>query len=122
MMMETRRLATGTRLAEQSPIRGMPMSVVSMKGQEGGDRPVTGSGMDRSVETRRMPQRTKIALGVAGLLILILAFWFFAPRAGSQTVAADRLTISPVRTGTFEDFIPLRARVTPLLTVYLDAI
>ena len=93
------------------------MTVVSMKGEETGDRPVTGSGMDRTVETRRMSQRTKIALGVAGLLVLLLAFWFFAPRAGSQTIAADRLTISPVRTGTFEDFIPLRARVTPLLTV-----
>jgi len=114
-------ISTGTRLAEQNPVRGKPMSVVRMK-DEKGDRPVTGSGMDRTVETRRMPQRTKIALAVAVLLILLLAFWFFAPRAGSQTVAADRLTISPVRTGTFEDFIPLRARVTPLLTVYLDAI
>ena len=99
------------------------MSVVRMKGdQPGGDRPVTGSGMDRAVETRKWSNRTKLALGGAGLLLAVLAFWFLAPRGGSQTVATDRLTISPVRTGQFEDFIPLRARVTPLLTVYLDAI
>jgi HlyD family secretion protein len=78
--------------------------------------------MDRVVETRKLSTRTKIAIGGTVLLALALAFWFFAPRGGSQTVASDRLTISQVRTGQFEDFIPLRARVTPLLTVYLDAI
>jgi HlyD family secretion protein len=32
------------------------------------------------------------------------------------------VTISTVTRGTFDDFIPLRARVTPLLTVYIDAV
>ncbi|WP_445193885.1 efflux RND transporter periplasmic adaptor subunit [Sphingomonas sp. Tas61C01] len=78
--------------------------------------------MDRVVETRRWP-RTWVLAAAAGLLIaLLLLFWSYAPREGSQTIATDRLTISLVRDGTFEDFIPLRARVTPLLTVYLDAI
>jgi HlyD family secretion protein len=44
------------------------------------------------------------------------------PGAGSQTVTKNRLTISTVQTGRFEDFIPLRAKVTPLLTVYIDSI
>jgi HlyD family secretion protein len=86
------------------------------------DRPVTGSGMDRSVVVRSMPRRLKIALGAALALLLALGFWWFMPHGNSQTVGADHLTISPVRVGTFEDFIPLRARVTPLLTVYLDSI
>ncbi|MDB5708532.1 MAG: efflux transporter periplasmic adaptor subunit [Sphingomonas bacterium] len=87
-----------------------------------GDRPVTGSGMDRSVAVRSMPRRLKIALGAALALVLAITFWWFMPHGNSQTVGADHLTISPVRVGTFEDFIPLRARVTPLLTVYLDSI
>jgi len=87
-----------------------------------GDRPVTGSGMDRSVAVRTMPRRLKIALGAALGLVLAITFWWFMPHGNSQTVGADHLTISPVRVGTFEDFIPLRARVTPLLTVYLDSI
>jgi len=98
------------------------MSVVRMKGEEATARPVTGSGMDRVVVAHGMSRRTKIAIGATVMLIVAISFWFLAPRAGSQTVAADRLTLSSVRTGTFEDFIPLRARVTPLLTVYLDAI
>jgi HlyD family secretion protein len=51
-----------------------------------------------------------------------LLFWWFAPSGSSQTVGADHVTISTVTRGTFDDFIPLRARVTPLLTVYIDAV
>jgi HlyD family secretion protein len=98
------------------------MSVVPLDKPVATDRPVTGSGMDRSVEVRRLPARIKLAIGGALALLLILAFWWFMPHGNSQTVGTDRLTISEVRTGTFEDFIPLRARVTPLLTVYLDSI
>ena len=99
------------------------MSVVRMQNSDAvGDRPVTGGAMDRVVERRGLPGWTKWAAGVALLLLAGIAFWFYAPRGDSQTVSADRLTISSVTNGTFEDFIPLRARVTPLLTVFLDAI
>jgi len=83
---------------------------------------VSGSGMDRTVERRGLSRNVKIGLAVAGVVLAALLFWWFAPRGGSQTVSLDRLTISEVKTGTFEDFIPLRARVTPLLTVYIDSI
>jgi HlyD family secretion protein len=86
------------------------------------DRPVTGSAMDRSVAERRWGLRVKIGLGVLAVLVLLALFWAYAPRGNSQNVAQERLTISEVKDGTFRDFIPLRARVTPLLTVYLDAI
>jgi HlyD family secretion protein len=84
--------------------------------------PVSGSGMDKVVATRRMPARTRAMLAAAALAVVAPVIWYVAPSAGSQTIAADRLTISPVRTGAFEDFVPLRARVTPLVTVFLDAI
>eukprot|EP01035_Chromulina_nebulosa_P033964 gene33964-45498_t len=98
------------------------MSVVTLEKPAATDRPVTGSGMDRSVTVRRLPRRLKLALGAAVALLAALGFWWFMPHGNSQTVGADRLTISPVRVGTFEDFVPLRARVTPLLTVFLDSI
>jgi HlyD family secretion protein len=78
--------------------------------------------MDRVVVRKRIDRRILIAAGGGGLLLLILLFWLFAPRADSQSVEADRLTISTVEQGTFDDFLPLRARVTPLVTVYLDAV
>ena len=42
--------------------------------------------------------------------------------AGSMTVARERLSVATVQAGTFDDFLPLRGRVTPLVTVYLDAV
>src|SRR3954452_5804461 len=78
--------------------------------------------MDRVVERKQIDRPILIGGGAAALLILILLFWLFAPRADSQTVNRDRLTIGSVESGTFEDFLPVRARVTPLVTVYLDAV
>lgn len=99
----------------------MTMGVVRMQ-KEAGDRPVTGSGMDQVVETRKLSTRVKAAIGGAVVLVAALLFWWFAPSGSSQTVGADHVTISTVTKGTFDDFIPLRARVTPLLTVYIDAV
>ena len=78
--------------------------------------------MDQIVETRKLSTRVKVALGGAVVLASALLFWWFAPSGSSQTVGADHVTISTVTRGTFDDFIPLRARVTPLLTVYIDAV
>ncbi|HEX9966188.1 MAG TPA: efflux RND transporter periplasmic adaptor subunit [Allosphingosinicella sp.] len=98
------------------------MSVIRIKSTESEPRAESGTGMDKVVVATGLSQRTKIALGAAALLLLALLFWWFAPSAGSQTVAADRLTVSAVSKGTFDDFLPLRARVEPLVTVYLDAV
>jgi len=95
------------------------MGVIRMQKENGA---VSGSGMDQVFEKRRLSPRVKIAAGVVVALAAAIAFWWFAPSGASQTVGADRVTISSVTRGTFDDFIPLRARVTPLLTVYIDAV
>jgi len=100
----------------------MSMSVVRMDQTSAGDRPITGSGMDEAVPSHRWPLWAKGGILVAALLIAAALFWWFAPANDSQTVGADHVTISTVTRGTFDDFIPLRARVTPLLTVYIDAV
>src|SRR3954468_24717054 len=95
------------------------MSVIRMQSEA---KAQSGSGMDRVVEVKGLSKRVKIGLAAAALLLLVLLFWWFAPSANTQKVAADRVTISTVERGRFDDFLPLRARVTPLLTVYLDAV
>ena len=97
------------------------MSLVELR-KAGHSEAVTGGAMDRVIERKRIDRRILIAGAAAGTLVLILLFWMFAPRADSMTVARDRLTISEAQSGTFEDFLPVRARVTPLVTVYLDAV
>jgi HlyD family secretion protein len=98
------------------------MNVVEIKTSENPSRAESGTGMDKVVAVTGLSQRTKIALIAAIVLLAALLFWWFAPSAGSQTVAAERLTVSAVTKGTFDDFLPLRARVEPLVTVYLDAV
>ena len=78
--------------------------------------------MDRSSNASGSTRKSSIAGGVAAVLLLILLFWLFAPRADSISVTRDRLAISAAQSGTFDDFLPVRGRVTPLVTVYLDAV
>jgi HlyD family secretion protein len=78
--------------------------------------------MDRVVAKKGLPRQVKIGIGAALLVIAAIVFYLMAPSAESQTVAADRLTVSAVERGRFDDFLPLRARVEPLVTVYLDAV
>jgi len=97
------------------------LSLVELR-QSSRSEAVTGGAMDRVVVRRRIDPRILIA-GAGGVIaLLVLLFWLFAPRADSMTVARDRLEIAPVQSGVFDDFLPLRARVTPLITVFLDAV
>jgi len=95
------------------------MSVVRMPKNE---TPQSGGAMDRVVGKKGLPTRVKIGLAAIGVLLLAALFYYFAPSANSQTVPASRLTISTVTQGRFDDFLPLRARVEPLVTVFLDAV
>jgi len=97
------------------------MSLVELR-RSSREEPVSGGAMDRVVDRKRLDRRIVIGGLSAAVLLLILLFWLFAPRSGSMSVSRDRLGIAPVQSGTFDDFLPLRARVTPLVTVYLDAV
>ncbi|WP_116090821.1 efflux RND transporter periplasmic adaptor subunit [Sphingomonas crusticola] len=95
------------------------MSVVRIQSEA--NSATLATGMDRVIARRKLPRWALVAAGAVILLLLALAWWL-APHGNRQTVPADRLTISEVRNGTFDDFLPLRSLVTPLLTVYLDAV
>jgi len=80
-----------------------------------------GSGMDRRIETRsRKPALVMAAIGVPVLLAAVLYAGFDS--GTSFTLDGQRIRVSEVSTGPYEDFIPLRAAVEPERTVYLDAI
>ena len=71
---------------------------------------VSGGAMDKVVVRKRIDPRIFIAGAVAAVLLVVVIFWMFAPRADSMSVAQDRLSISAAQSGTFEDFLPVRAR------------
>ncbi len=79
--------------------------------------------MDRHVE-KRTPLGRKIGYGAVAILIIAFVWWLAGMLLGgrSLSVNSQRIIVSPVTVGTFEDFIPLRGRLVPRSTVYLDAI
>jgi HlyD family secretion protein len=97
------------------------MTLVRIKSDQPTGQTVRG-GMDRVIEKKRLPRWAIVAGAAVALLAVLLAGWLFAPHGNRQTVDVQRLAISTVTRGTFDDFLPLRARVTPLITVYLDAV
>lgn len=79
--------------------------------------------MDRALPKRFWtPQRIAI-FGGGTLLISLLAYtFFFADRRSKLNVEKDKITVSGVETGPFEDFIAVTGVVQPLKTIRLDAI
>lgn len=84
---------------------------------------VSGSGMDRKVTANASPMKKWLGLT---MIILIVAFaaYMIASKSTGKVLSVDnnRIVVSKVTSGVFEDFIPIRGRVTPAKTVYLDAI
>ena len=81
------------------------------------------AGMDRRIP-RNFPPLGRIAIVAGGIAVLAAAIWFLLGVEGGRVVRVedDRLTIGAVARGTFEDFIPVRGRVAPQTTVYLETI
>jgi len=63
------------------------------------------------------------ALAAAIVVVGVLVYLILRELATrSLVVEGNRVVISTVTDGVFEDFIPLRGRVTPRTTVFLDAV
>ncbi len=86
-------------------------------------RAASGAAMDRVIER---DGRLSWKVGIAVVLILLVGFmvWLVLGQRPGRSLVVDhkRIVISSVSEGVFEDFIPIRGRVTPKKTVYLDAV
>lgn len=82
-----------------------------------------GAGMDRKIVAQSNPLKLMAMLIIGAAVLVLLGYWFFsAPVGKTLSVTSERIAISTVKLGVFEDFIPIRGRVTPAKTVYLDAV
>jgi len=84
---------------------------------------ISGQSMDRVV-AKKMPLGRMLAYGVGAVVAALFIYWLVGMLLGgrSLSVNSQRIFVSDVTVGTFEDFIPLRGRLVPRSTVYLDAI
>lgn len=82
-------------------------------------------GMDRKVPQRKLlGRRTLLGAGVVGAAAVVVLIGFAIVRGAQPTVRVplQTVTIDQVEQGVFHDFTPLRGKVVPHDTVYLDAL
>ncbi|MEO7316940.1 MAG: efflux RND transporter periplasmic adaptor subunit [Ginsengibacter sp.] len=78
--------------------------------------------MDRVIVKKRWnAKRIWTIAGIAGLIILIAGSYFMTSGKSKLNVDIERITISTISKGNFQEFIPVNGIVLPLTTIYLDA-
>ena len=79
--------------------------------------------MDRKIEKKKWPPK-KIAIytGVILVAVFIIYQLFFSDKSSRLNVNQERLVVSTVNYGEFQEFIPVIGTVIPIKTIYLDAI
>lgn len=78
--------------------------------------------MDRVIEKKKWNTKRILTIGgIVALVGLILGSIYFTSGKSKLNVETERLTISEVKQGAFQEFTPVNGVVLPLTTIYLDA-
>jgi HlyD family secretion protein len=79
--------------------------------------------VDRIIEKKKWPAKKIITIaGIVALIALIIASYYFTSGKSKLNVDTERITISEIKKGVFQEFIPVNGVVLPLTTIYLDAV
>jgi HlyD family secretion protein len=79
--------------------------------------------MDRPIEKKFWTQKRIAWIALACLLIFAILYGLLLKdRSLRLYVSAEQLTISEVKRGAFQEWIPINGTVVPIKTVYIDAI
>ncbi|MDH5468547.1 MAG: efflux RND transporter periplasmic adaptor subunit [Candidatus Aminicenantes bacterium] len=78
-------------------------------------------GMDRTIKKKKWPLKRIAVYAAAGVFIIVVLYVFlFKMSKSTLNVQAERLTISTVTKGPFQEYIPVQGEVLPIYTHYLD--
>jgi len=78
--------------------------------------------MDRVIEKKTWTTKRILTIGgIAAIVLLIAAAIYFTSGKSRLNVDTERITISEIKKGPFQEFIPVNGTVLPLTTIYLDA-
>ncbi len=79
--------------------------------------------MDRIIEKKRWTVKKLATIAAASLFgAFIVYLLFFRDTSSRLYVDSDKMTISTVERGRFQEFIPVDGVVQPVVTIYLDAV
>ncbi|MEO5909257.1 MAG: HlyD family efflux transporter periplasmic adaptor subunit [Pelobium sp.] len=78
--------------------------------------------MDRQIQQKKWNSKRILTFtGIGALVLLIAGSVYFTSGKSRLNVDTERITISEIKKGTFQDFIPVNGVVMPVSTIYLDA-
>jgi len=78
--------------------------------------------VDRIIEKKTWTRKRILTIvGIAALVGLIVASYYFTSGKSRLNVDKERITISEVKQGIFQENIPINGVVLPRTTIYLDA-
>jgi len=79
--------------------------------------------MDRVIEKKKWSTKRILTIaGVVAVIALIVASYYFTSGKSKLNVDTDRITVSTITKGFFQETIPVNGVVLPLTTIYLDAV
>jgi HlyD family secretion protein len=79
--------------------------------------------VDRVIEKKYWSRKRIFTIGgIVALVALIGASYYYTSGKSKLNVDTERITISPITKGAFQEFIPVNGIVLPLTTIYLDAV
>jgi HlyD family secretion protein len=79
--------------------------------------------VDRQIAKKKWSRKRIIMIsGIAALILLIASSIYFTSGKSRLNVDSERISISEVKKGAFQEFIPVNGVVLPLTTIYLDAV
>jgi HlyD family secretion protein len=77
--------------------------------------------VDRKIEKKTWTSKRIITYGGGGLFFIFIFYLLvFADKSSKLNVESERLTISEVKFGQFQEFIPITGTVQPIETFFLD--
>jgi HlyD family secretion protein len=79
--------------------------------------------VDRVIAKKRWSKKRILTIaGIVGIVVLIAASYYYTSGGSKLNVDMERITVSPVTKGSFQENIPVNGVVLPLTTIYLDAV
>jgi len=79
--------------------------------------------VDRIVKKKKWSRKRILTItGIAALVLLIVLSYLYTSGKSKLNVDSERITISEVKKGPFQETIPINGIVLPLTTIYLDAV
>ena len=79
--------------------------------------------MDKQLKKKKWTVKKVATYGGIALFVIFVGYQFiFADRRSKLKIEKDKITISEVKRGVFQEFIPQTGTIEPSRTVYLDAV